>query len=286
LTPVQWAERIAAIYAQRAGLYRDSGNLEKATADYARSYEIHPTARVAEQLGDAASKKSDLTRAVDYYATAFAFPEKSSDPAHRQEIRRKLGSAYVALHHSAQGLGDLVLAHYDTLMQELAARFSGDQFQNVGRHDPFEFVLERVDGTSLRMADYHGKVVVVDFWATWCGPCRLQGKLIERVAEDFREDSDASFLSLNVDRDRSVVPPFLKQEGWTVPVAYAQGLDELLGVRDLPTLVIFDRQGRIVYREDGVDPETFSDELAKHLRKTLQEAPGNRQEVASPASGS
>jgi thiol-disulfide isomerase/thioredoxin len=278
--PEQWAERIAAIYAQRGGLYADSGDFKKATADYAKSFEIYPTARVAEQLGDAASEKSDLTRAVDYYATAFAFPEKNSDPAHREEIRRKLGSAYVALHHSTRGLGELVLERYDTLMQELAGRFSGDQLQNAGRHDPFEFVLQRMDGTSLRLADYRGKVVVVDFWATWCGPCRLQGKIVQRVAEDFRADPNAVFLSLNVDHDRSVVPAFLKQEGWTVPVAYAQGLDQLLGVSNLPTLLIFDRQARVVYRENGLNAGTFAEELTQHLRKVLQEAAGGGQQAA------
>jgi thiol-disulfide isomerase/thioredoxin len=273
-TPAQWAEEIASLYAQRGGLYRDSGDLDKATADYAKSYQTYPTARVAEQLGDAASKKNDLTRAVDYYTTAFAFPERSSNPAHQQELRRKLGSAYMALHHSQKGLGELVLARYDALMQEFAGRFSGDLLSNTGRRDPFEFVLERMDGAPLRMADYRGKVIVADFWATWCGPCRLQGRLVERVAENFRADSDAAFLSVNVDLDRSGVPGFLKQEGWTLPAVYAQGLDQLLSVRELPTLVIFDRQGRIVYRVEGVNPDTFGQELDKHLRKTLQESMG------------
>ena len=276
-TPEQWAERIAALYAQRAGFYRDSGDLDKAFADYEKSYATYPTARVAEQLGDAAMKKGDSARALDYYLTAFVFPDKSPDPARRQEIRRKLGSLYVAQHHSEQGLGDLVLSRYDSLMPQIAERFSGDQPQNAGRHDPFEFVLERMDGAPLPLAGYRGKVMVMDFWATWCGPCRLQGKLVDQVAESFRTDSSAVFLSLNVDQDRSGVPAFLKQQGWTVPVAYAQGLDQLLSVRALPTVVIFDRQGRIVYREDGVDPGTFVEELSKHLRETLQESASSRQ---------
>jgi len=276
-TPEQWAERIAAIYAQRAGFYRDSGDLDKALADYEKSYATYPTARVAEQLGDAALKKGDSARAADYYLTAFVFPDKSPDLARRQEIRRKLGSLYVAQHHSEKGLGDLVLSRYDALMPQLAERLSGDQPQNAGRHDPFEFVLERMDGTPLPLAGYRGKVMVMDFWATWCGPCRLQGKLVEQVAERFRSDPNTAFLSLNTDQDRSGVLAFLRQEGWTVPAAYAQGLEHLLSVRELPTLVIFDRQGRIVYREEGVNPESFVEELTKHLREALRESVGSRQ---------
>ena len=276
-TPEQWAERIAALYAQRAGLYRDSGDLDKAFADDDKSYTTYPTARVAEQLGDAAVRKGDSARALDYYLTAFAFPDKTPDPTHRQEVRRKLGSLYVAQHHSEQGLGDLVMSRYDSLMPLLAERFSGDHPQNAGRHDPFEFVLEKMDGTPLPLADFRGKVMVIDFWATWCGPCRLQGKLIEQVANSFRADPNATFLSLNTDQDRGGVPGFLKQEGWTLPAAYAQGLDQLLSVTQLPTLVIFDRQGRIVYRDDGVNPDTFVEELSKHLRETLRGSQGSKQ---------
>jgi thioredoxin-related protein len=97
------------------------------------------------------------------------------------------------------------------------------------------------------------------------------------VAENFRTDSNAAFLSLNVDQDRRNVPAFLKQEGWTVPAAYAQGLDQLLNVRGLPTVVIFDRQGQIVYRQEGLDPGSFVEDLSKHVREALRESAGSKQ---------
>jgi len=276
-TSEQWVERIAVIYAQRAGFYQNSGDLDKALADYEKSYATYANARVAEQLGDAAALKSDFARAMDYYLTAFVFPEKNPDPGRRQEVRRKLGSLYVEQHHSEKGLGDLVLLRYDALMPQLAGRFSGDKPQNTGIQDPFKFVLERADGTPLPMAGYHGKVLVVDFWATWCGPCRVQGQLVDQVAKSFRSDPNIVFLSLNMDEDRGGVPAFLKQAGWTVPMAYAQGLDQLLNVRELPTLVVFDRQGQIVYRENGLDPQTFVEDLSKRLREALQESAGRKQ---------
>jgi thiol-disulfide isomerase/thioredoxin len=259
------------------GFYRDSGQLEKATADDEKSYATFATARLAEQLGDDALKKGDSTRAMDYYLTAFVFPDQGVDAAHRQEIRRKLGSLYVAQHHSKKGLGDLVLARYDTLMAEIAERFSGDHSPNSERSNPFDFVLEQTDGQSLPLESYRGKIVVMDFWATWCGPCRVQGKLFEQVAGTFRADSGAAFLSLNVDQDRSGVPDFLKQQGWTLPVAYAQTLDQLLVVKELPTVVIFNRQGQVVYRQEGLIPTSFAQDLSKHVRETLREPAGGKQ---------
>ncbi len=192
-TREEWTERIAAIYAQRAGFYRDSGELGKAIADDEKSYATYSTAGVAEQLGDAALKKGDSARALDYYLSAFIFPEKSPDLARRQEIRRKLGSLYLAQHHSEKGLGDLVLSRYDALLPQVADRIFIDQTQNTGRHDPFEFVLERMDGAPLPLAGYRGKVMVMEFWATWCGPCRVEGKLIDQVAGKFSHGFERRF---------------------------------------------------------------------------------------------
>jgi len=271
------ARRDARLFDRRAALYRESGDLDRAMADFEKSYALYPTARAAAQLGDFALAKEDSARAMDYYLTAFVFPGGDSDFESRQEIRRKLGSLYVAQHHSELGLGDLILAHYDALMPQLAGRLSAEPRPNGGRRDPFEYVLERMDGTPLPLSTYRGKVLVLDFWATWCGPCRLEGRLIEQVAAEFRADPRANFLSLNMDEDRSGVPSFLKNQGWTLPEAYAQGLDELLNVRSLPTLLIFDPQGRVVFREDGVNPGTFSNDLTAHLRETLQDTSGTRQ---------
>jgi thiol-disulfide isomerase/thioredoxin len=264
---------LAAAYVMRGKLYAKSGETDKAMADYEKSYAAYPSEHLAERLGDLAAKKNDLERALNEYATAFAFPGPGIDPSHREEVRRKLGSCYVALHQSEKGLGDLVLTRYDELMRELAPRFKDSRQPVANLKDPFAYVLERTDGSPLRLADYRGKVLVLEFWATWCGPCRMEGKLLERVAENFRNQPAAVFLAVNVDEDRAGVPAFLKGEQWTIPVAYAQGLDRLLGVQALPTLVIFDRNGRVVFRLEGLDYERFVETLDKKLRETLSAPP-------------
>jgi len=117
-----------------------------------------------------AAKQDDNVRAVDYYVTAFAFPEKDSDPAHRQEIRRKARQRLRGHAPFRAGLGDLVLARYDELMQQLGVGFASEPAQNTGRRDPFDYVLERPDGKPLRLADYRGKVMVLDFWRPGAAP--------------------------------------------------------------------------------------------------------------------
>jgi thiol-disulfide isomerase/thioredoxin len=269
----------ATAYLMRGKIYTRMGKTASAVAELQKSYEAYPTSQVAERLGDLLASSGQADRALDYYVTAFAFPEKEADPTGREQLRLKLGSLYLAQHPSEAGLGDLILKRYDELTRMLAPRMKSRGDPNVDLHDPFDFVLERPDGSAMKMADYRGKVVVMEFWATWCSPCRLEGKLLERVWEEFRQDARAVFLAVNVDEDRNMVPSFLQEEGWTIPVAYAQGIDRLLRVRAIPTLLVFDSTGRVVFRQQGLDLSSFVETVEKKVREAL--APAS----ATPLSG-
>lgn len=272
----QWQDavrlRLSSGYLMRGKLYAKAGEDGRAFADYEMSFTAYPSSLVAERLGDMAAKRGEGDRALNYYVTAFAFPEKSIDPAHREELRKKLGYVYSAKYKSEKGLGDLVLARYDELNRSSKARPESSSRVNADVHDPFQFVLPGVDGSAVRLADYRGKVIVLDFWATWCGPCRLEGRILERVLVDFR-DQPAAFLAVNVDQDRGGVPDYVREEQWKIPAVYAEGLDHLLDVNALPTLLIFDRQGRVVFREEGMDPPTFQQQLEQRLKEVLASPP-------------
>ncbi|MGO8733198.1 MAG: redoxin family protein [Terriglobia bacterium] len=260
---------LATAYLMRGKLYAKSGEPDKAVADYEKSYAAYPSEQLAERLGDLAAERNDLKRAVNDYATALAFPGPGVEPSKREEVRRKLGSCYLRLHASEKGLGDLVLARYDELVRTLAPRLQDSSQPNANLRDPFAYVLQRTDGSPLPLADYRGKVLVLEFWATWCGPCRMEGKLLESVTEKFRNEPAAVFLAVNVDEDPANVPAFLKEEQWTTPIAYDRGLGRLLGVQSLPTLVIFDRNGHVVFRQEGLAPSIFVETLDKKVREAL-----------------
>lgn len=260
----------ATAYFMRGRAYARMGADAKAVTEFVRSLELYPTAQVAEQLGDVAMKSGDLDRAVDAYLTAFAFPDRI-EPARRDQFRKKLGSAWMAKHQSEGGLGEKVLSRYDELVHRLAPRLA--PASDSASADLYDYEFERLEGGRTPLADYRGKVVVMDFWATWCAPCRLEGPLFHRVREMFRDEERAVFLLVNLDEDRSGVQRFVEEEGWTVPVVYGQGLDRILGVRALPTVIILDGEGRVVFRKVGLDLASFVPTLEAKVRDVLAQMP-------------
>ena len=114
-----------------------------------------------------------------------------------------------------------------------------------------EFTLDFEDGRSLQFSDLRGRPVMVNFWATWCPPCRSEMPEIVRQAED---SEDLIVLAVNVNENDSVVRDFAKQYAMTMPVVMDHDghLAELYLVRGMPTSVFIDREGVIVSVQEGM----------------------------------
>jgi thiol-disulfide isomerase/thioredoxin len=115
-------------------------------------------------------------------------------------------------------------------------------------------------------------VIVFDFWATWCGPCRAQHPLYEQVKLRFKNSQDVVFLSVNTDEDRELVAPFLKEHGWKVKPYFEDGLSRALQISSIPTTIIVDRRGEIFSRMNGYLPDRFVDMLTDRIRDALKGA--------------
>ncbi len=127
-------------------------------------------------------------------------------------------------------------------------------------------------GGTVMFSDHHGKVIVLNFWATWCPPCRDEMPALERVYRRFR-DRGLVVLAVSLDADgETSVPGFLKERDFTFPVALDPGMRVAgqYGVRALPATFLIDRKGRIIARAfgarewDGPDANTVLEELLTH----------------------
>jgi thiol-disulfide isomerase/thioredoxin len=254
----------------RADLYQKLNDNPSAQKDFEASYALIPNAAAAEKLGALAERNKDLNAAIQQYARAFALTDASSGATSRVELRKKIGNVWRLAHGSEDGLGDYLLHSFDSTE---AALTPAKPPRNQNSKEPYDFVLRKVsDGSPVRLADAKGKVMVLSFWATWCGPCREQEPLFEKVAARYSSKPDVVFYALNCDDDESLVAPFLAEEKPKTPALFADGLERLLAVQSFPTTVILDRTGKIAFRQDGFDPDGFEKSLADAIEHAAQPA--------------
>jgi thiol-disulfide isomerase/thioredoxin len=238
-----------------------------AQKDFEASYVILPSAAAAEQLGEIAEMKKDSTGAIQQYARAFALADATNGTSGRRETRQKLGNVWRLAHGSDDGLGEYLLRTYDDVSQ---ASIAAKPKKNADAREPADFTLRKApEGTAFSLEGTKGKVLVINFWATWCGPCHALEPLFARVAADFQANPDVLFLAANCDEDESLVAPYLAEDKPRTPVVFADGLDRYFTVNSFPTVIVFDRAGKIAYRSNGFEPDTFEPNLAAAVRGAL-----------------
>jgi thiol-disulfide isomerase/thioredoxin len=238
-----------------------------AQKDFAASYAILPGATAAEQLGEIAEMKKDLNGAIQQYARAFALADATNGAAGRRQIRQKLSNVWRLAHGSDDGLGEYLLRTYDDVSQ---GSIAVQPRKNADAREPADFTLRKApDGAAFSLKDTKGKVLVVNFWATWCGPCHALEPLFARVAADFQVNPEVLFLAANCDEDESLVAGYLEEDKPRTPVVFADGLDRFFTVNSFPTVMVIDRTGKIAYRSDGFEPDTFEPNLAAAVRRAL-----------------
>lgn len=129
-----------------------------------------------------------------------------------------------------------------------------------------EFTLPDLDGKPHKLADYRGKVVVLNFWATWCPPCRYEMPAMQRAWEKVR-DENIVFVGVDVGEDSDTVFTFLADYPVEFPLLLDQDAKviEQYPVTGLPTTYVIDPRGRITHRAVG-GREWDDEALLKELR--------------------
>jgi cytochrome c biogenesis protein CcmG/thiol:disulfide interchange protein DsbE len=150
-----------------------------------------------------------------------------------------------------------------------------------------DFTLKDADGRAVRLSDYRGKVVLLDFWATWCGPCAEE---IPWFINLERKQKDHGFAVLGVSMDDdgwNAVKPFASQMGMNYRVL--MGNDETAqlygGVDALPTTFLIDREGRIAAVHVGLADRRDIEDGVERLLRAPAPAGADRAALAAAAGG-
>ena len=122
----------------------------------------------------------------------------------------------------------------------------------LGRKPP-DFSLQDLQGRPVELGRFHGKAIFINFWATWCVPCRAEMPAMEKLYQDFK---DRDFVMLAISGDlggKEDVKPFLEEFKFTFPILLDPDLKihDLYGVRGIPTTFLIDKKGTVAQKMLG-----------------------------------
>lgn len=118
-----------------------------------------------------------------------------------------------------------------------------------------DFTLKSLEGANLRLEEYRGQVVLINFWASWCGPCRQEMPLLDRLHQRY-VDTGFAVLGVNVEGEEAPARELIDRIPVTFPVLIDEGqlVSELYKLEAMPSTVVVDRDGVVRYIHRGYKP--------------------------------
>lgn len=129
-----------------------------------------------------------------------------------------------------------------------------------------DFTGERIDGTSITLSELQGKPVIINFWATWCGPCVKEMPAFERLKDDFGDK--IGIIAVNCGDDAGTVKDFVEENGYTFPVVLDEeySISMLYPTNSIPYTVVVDAEGKVTHISTGaLDADTMYERYKEAL---------------------
>ncbi len=261
------------LYVLRGRLQHHLHKNEEAVKDLTAGFRLQPNAEAALTLGEIAEESKHSDEAIREYATAFILASQEQadtdgPPLDRDLLRLRMGNLWRFTHDSNAGLGDILLSAYDRSRDLAKADKPDAPVYNKDVTDPLQFSLRHVDGSApTKLAESRGKVVVLNFWTTWCAYCNQMESMLAEVRTKFSGREDVVFLAVNADEEESLVAPYLQDQKPGGTLIFADGVSQAFHVESIPTILVLDKTGKIAYRTQGFAPDGFADLAAAAITK-------------------
>ena len=150
--------------------------------------------------------------------------------------------------------------------------FATGQLQAASSTGPApDFTLKSSTGKNIKLSELRGQVVMINFWASWCGPCRQEMPLLDQLYQRY-QPMGFTLLGVNVEEDSSAADKILKEIPVSFPVLYDNNskVSESYQVQAMPSTFLIDRDGKLRYLHKGYKPGT-EDEYQQQIRELIRE---------------
>ncbi len=134
-----------------------------------------------------------------------------------------------------------------------------------------DFVLRSATGENLRLSEYRGDVVLINFWATWCGPCRQEMPLLDDLYGRYQRVG-FNLLGINIDEDSRRAMQMVQELGVKFPVLFDENkeVSKLYEVEAMPVTILVDREGIVRHVHHGYKPG-YEEKYLTEIRSLLRE---------------
>ncbi|MCU7853502.1 MAG: TlpA family protein disulfide reductase [Candidatus Thiodiazotropha sp. (ex Monitilora ramsayi)] len=134
-----------------------------------------------------------------------------------------------------------------------------------------DFTLKSRSGENIKLSELRGQVVMINFWASWCGPCRQEMPILDQLYQRY-EPMGFTLLGVNVEEDSAAAEKVLREIPVSFPVLYdsKNQVSENYQVRAMPSTFLIDRDGKVRYLHKGYKPG-YEDEYQQQVRELIRE---------------
>lgn len=269
----EWGEIVQSIHGNYLDTYGwtlyQKGRLAQALAALSQAAELVSDPTVGYHYGLSLYKSGQIDSALPRLAMALAAGIEESTA-----VRSDLERIYLERFNSLKGLDKLVTVARAKLAESQAKAMAAEAGKLVGSAAP-DFTLEDMAGVKRSLSEQRGRVVVLDFWAEWCGPCRKSLPLVQKVWGDFR-DRGVVVWGVNLDdpNKHEQAKKFVEAQGLDFPMLkggrMGSGLDQNYQVSGIPTTLVIDKMGVVRFRHIGYR-QNLDKLLASNIESLLKE---------------